>query len=157
MPDSSQVLSLWKRLTPFPGGRRVFSAAVGVMAPYAATIHPEVLELKPGHCRARMRERRGVRNPFHSVHAAALMCLAETTSGLAMATAIPSSARGIVVGFDMQYMKKARGILTAESSFAIPDMSEEKNHDVPVAIRNSDGEVVAQGTAKWLVGPRPPA
>ena len=49
-----RVLSMWRRLTPFPAGRWLFSRLLGRMVPYTDTIRARVLELEPGglHSRA---------------------------------------------------------------------------------------------------------
>ena len=44
-----RVRETWKRLAPLPLGKRVFSLAIGRMAPYTGTIGAEVVELEAGY------------------------------------------------------------------------------------------------------------
>lgn len=101
-----------------------------------------------------MRDRRAVRNHLHSIHAIALANLAEVTSGLAMIVGLPPDARSIVTAFSIEYLKKARGPLVAECSTPLVDASTEQEHLIESTVRDSAGDVVARGTARWLVGPR---
>jgi acyl-coenzyme A thioesterase PaaI-like protein len=144
----------WKRLAPLPGGKRLFSKLIGRLAPYTGSIDPRVLELAPGHARVELRDRRAVRNHLRSVHAVALMNLAEVATGLAIGAGLPDDARGILSGLSIEYVKKARGRLTAECDCEIPSGSERRHYEVSGVIRDADGDVVARATARWLVGPR---
>ena len=63
------------------------------------------------------------------------------------------SARMILAGISMEYLKKARGQLTAECTGPIPG-SERKEYDNVVEIRDSKGELVARGHVRSLVGPK---
>jgi acyl-coenzyme A thioesterase PaaI-like protein len=129
---------------------------LGLMIPYSGTITPRVLELRSGYAKVQMRDRRGVRNHLHSVHAIALMNLGELTTGLAMTLAMPDNARGIVTGLSMEYVKKARGLLTAECTAPAFDASVSAQHDFRADIVDESGDVVARATAHWLVGPAAP-
>lgn len=148
------IRSAWSRLSPLPGGKRLFSKMVGTLAPYTGTIDPHVVELRAGHCVVELEDRRRVRNHLRSVHAIALMNLAEVATGLALSAGMPDDARGILKGLSIEYLKKARGRLTASCDCEPPISSEKREYEIVGLIRDRDGDVVARATANWLVGPR---
>lgn len=141
----------WKRLSRFPFGRTLFSILIGRMAPYTGSMGARIQELGPGYSRWTLRDRRSVRNHLNSIHAVALVNLAEVASGTAMLTALPPGTRGIVTGLSMQYLKKARGTLTAECRCAVPQVNGEASYDVHADIRDAGGDIVAKGTVNWLL------
>ena len=144
---------LWSTLRPIPGGRAVFSRLVGTAAPYTGSIGAHVDELGPGHAKVVLRDRRRVRNHLDCVHAVALVNLAEMATGLAMSMGMPDDARGILSGISIEYLKKARGRLTAECRCEVPATNERREMMVEGNIHNDAGELVARATARWLIGP----
>lgn len=153
LTSPNPIRRLWDRLRGVPVGGRLFGLLLGRMAPYTGSISPHVLELRSGYARVEMRDRRRVRNHLRSVHAVALMNLAEVASGLAMAYGLPTDARAILTGLSMEYLKKARGTLTAEAAVEVPRTNERREYTLESEIRDAEGEVVARAVARWLVGP----
>jgi acyl-coenzyme A thioesterase PaaI-like protein len=148
------IRDLWNRLSRLPGGARLFSRAVGMAAPYTASIGARVKVLRVGHAEVTLRDRRRVRNHLRCVHAVALVNLAELTGNVALAYSLPDHARFIVAGLEIEYLKKARGLLTATSDCPVPESSERREYRVPVEIRDRSGDVVARATLRSLVGPK---
>jgi len=156
--DSIRLLTLWRRLRGSAAGRWLFSCLVGRTAPYSGTVRARVMELEPGRCRLRMRDRRGLRNHLRSLHAIALANVMELASGLAMLTGLPSDARGIVTRIDVRYEKKARGTLIATSDSRAPErVDTNMDHVVEAELHDEAGERVAFARVHWRIGPRPKA
>jgi acyl-coenzyme A thioesterase PaaI-like protein len=137
-----------------PGGTWLFSHAIGHFIPYSGSIRPHVLELRPGFARIRIQDRRAVRNHLRSVHAIALMNLAELTTGLALSFGLPDDARAILAGLSIEFTKKSRGPIESTVDCGVPDSSERKEHPIESTLRDASGDIVARATARWLVAPR---
>ncbi len=151
----ARLQSLWRRLAPLPGGRWLFSRLFAWMVPYSGTVRPRIAHLEPGHVKVVLRDRRAVRNHLRSVHAIALANVGEVASGLAMVGALPPTVRGILVGLDVVYHKKARGVLEAECRCEVPEVTESAEHTAVAHVRDADGDEVATVTSRWLLGPVP--
>ena len=151
---SNPVRKMWDNLSPLPAGKLLFSIALGRVVPYTGSIRPRVVELRPGYAKVEMRDQWRVRNHLNSVHAIALANLGETASGLAMMYDLPDEARGILTGLSVEYVKKARGLLTAECTCQAPDWRVQREYELEATVRDEAGDIVARARPRWLVGPR---
>jgi acyl-coenzyme A thioesterase PaaI-like protein len=154
---AARLRSAWQRSRSLPGGRQVFSWFVGRLIPYTGTVSPLVLELEPGFARVEMRDRRRIRNHLGSIHAVALVNLAEFTSGLALTLGLPDTVRGIVRSITIEYTKKARGTLVAECRCTPPAVSARTQFEVASVVRDAAGDAVATARVCWLLDLRVPS
>ncbi len=152
---STPLLSLYRRLTRWPGGHWLFSRAVCFKAPYFASISPRITALEPGRCEGTLADRRKVRNHIGTVHAIAMCNLAELTAGLMVDASLPTGMRWIPRGMQVQYLAKARGnlhalavpaqaIIAATEAYALP---------VVVSIRDRAGNEVFQARIDMWLSP----
>lgn len=148
------VRDSWDRLSPMPGGKRIFSRLIGLAAPYTGTIDARFVDVARGRAIAELEDRRAVRNHLRCVHAVALVNFAEVTGNVALAYSLPDDARFIVSGISIEYLKKARGRLTAICECPIPESSDRREYEVPVSMRDARGEEVARAVLRSLVGPK---
>ncbi len=144
----------WQRTSSLPGGKWLFSRLLGMMVPYTGTLGATVQQLEPGYCRVLLRDHRKVRNHLGSIHALALGNLGEMTTGLALMNSLPAGSRGILTGLTVNYLKKARGELTAECHCGIPDpAAASTEQEIVGEIRDAGDETVCVLKACWLIGP----
>lgn len=149
------IRDAWNLLSNVPGGKALFSRLIGRAAPYTGTIGATVVALRPGFAQVSFDDRPAVRNHLRSIHAVALANLAELTGNVALAYSLPDDARFIVSGMSLEYLKKARGTLTATSECPIPPTSARFEYEVPVSIKDAAGDEVARAVLRSLVGPKP--
>ncbi len=154
MPGAeSLVMEKWKRARGSRLGRWLFSRGVGRFAPYTGTIGAQVEELEPGHSVVTMRDRRAVRNHLNSVHAVALTNLIELTGSLSIIASLPPETRMIPVRLETDFIKKGRGLMTAEANCIIPSSNEKAELPATVMIRDDAGDEVARGRVTVVIGP----
>jgi len=155
MPEvESVVIERWSRAKCSRLGRRLFSRALGRFAPYTGTIGARVEELEHGHSLVTMRDRKAVRNHLNSVHAVALANLTEVSGSLAIIASMQPNTRMIPVRLETEYVKKARGLLTAEGSCEPPEPGYEGELQGNVVIRDDSGDEVARGRVTVVIGLR---
>ncbi len=152
MTSPSKMLLQWQKLAPKIGGPWLFSRMLGRLAPYSGSIKPRVVELAPGRAVVLMHDRNSVRNHLRSVHAIALMNLGEIATGLAVIACLDSDRRGIVTNLSMEYIKKARGTLSATCDFLPPAADFEGPFTVRANLTDEQGDVVSIATAEWTIG-----
>ncbi|MGY8775758.1 hotdog fold domain-containing protein [Spongiibacter tropicus] len=149
----NSTLKLWRKLSAYPGGKRLFSRAICIKAPYFSTISPQFEQLDVGAAIVRIKERRGLHNHLGSVHAIALCNLAEVAGGLACEVSMPEGMRWIPSGMTVKYKARAKGELRGYAT--VPTVEPGKKAELPVTVdvKNSDGESVFEAEIVMYVSP----
>ncbi len=143
----------WRSLSGLPAGNWLFSRLLGLIVPYTGSIGGVVTRLEPGHCTVTLKDRRKVRNHLRSVHAIALCNMGEMVTGLALLNSLPDDARGILKGLSIEYLKKARGKLTAQCECDVPTDNQNREYALTGTICDTANDPVALVKAHWLIGP----
>lgn len=152
--ERNLVRDAWHVLHAMPGGKALFSRLLGRMAPYSGSIGATVVSLRPGRAEVHMADRPRLRNHLESLHAVALVNLAELAGNLALAYSLPDDARFIVSGIEIEYLKKARGEIAAIGECRVPRSNARATYDVAVSLRDAGGAEVATAVLRSLVGPK---
>jgi acyl-coenzyme A thioesterase PaaI-like protein len=150
-----RLIILWKRFGGNVAGRWIFDRMLAYNVPYSGSISPHVQKLSPGLAEVSMRDKHKLRNHLHCIHAIALANLGELASGLAMISALSPTTRAIVSHIEMEYIKKARGTLTATGVAKPPKIvTKPTSILVHAEIENQQGEVVAVAHVMWHLSPK---
>ncbi|MBX7118083.1 MAG: DUF4442 domain-containing protein [Gemmatimonadaceae bacterium] len=148
-----RLLKLWRQLSPLPGGQWLFAQVFSFIVPYSGSVGPRIRVLEPGRAEVEIPDRRSNRQHLGSVHAIALMNVAEMASGLAMMAGLPDGVRGIVTDLRIEYLKKARGTIRAVSRVEVPTVTEDRAFEVVSECLDRSGAVVARARVTWRLGP----
>lgn len=154
MPD---LIKLYAQLAKRPLGRRLFSRAVCLRAPYFGSIAPLVTGLRDGRCEVALKKRRAVTNHIGTVHAIAMCNLCEMAAGLMIEASLPKVLRWIPKGMTVRYLKKAETDLLGLAEWAAPPADDFRGDVViPVQVRDTRGAVVMEAEITMYVSPRTP-
>ena len=157
MKPGSTIATMWHQLEGIPGGKKLFSYLLGRTARYTGTIGANIELLENGKAVATMRDRPSVRTHLKSVHAIALMNLGELATGAAVMYQVDGRGRGILKHIGMDYLKKARGTITATCEVLVPEEPGKHDLEVEGLLTNNDGEIVAKVRATWRIDINPPS
>ena len=152
MPNKS--LRLLRRIQALPAGLRLFSRMVAFKAPYFSSVHPVFLALEPGYAKARVRNRRSVRNHLGTVHAIAMANLCEFVGGTLMEISISADMRWIPKGMTIRYLGLAKSDVTAECHIEDCDWKAAQDVILHVAVKDESGVVVSEAEIPMYVSPR---
>jgi acyl-coenzyme A thioesterase PaaI-like protein len=133
----SQMLQMYKQAGPVQ-----FSAMIGQVAPYFASIAPQFVELRTGYAEITFAKRREVLNHIGTVHAIALCNAAELVAGTMTDASIPSGCRWIPRGMTVEYLAKADGDIRAVADGSALDWTALGDIKVPVMAYAGDKAVL---------------
>lgn len=130
----SQFLTMYQQM-----GNDVFSKGIGQVAPYFATIDPNIVDFREGYCELRLDNQKKVHNHLGTVHAIAMCNAAELVAGMTTDASIPQGARWIPQGMTVKYLAKAKTDLKVICDAQCIDFSQAGEITVPVEAIDDDG------------------
>ncbi|KAI9266020.1 hypothetical protein BY458DRAFT_512853 [Sporodiniella umbellata] len=153
---SKRPLVVWERLNK-PLIKlfrpRLFAMLMNNLNPYSGSIDMRVTTFSRGFCTGFMRDRHHNRNPFKSIHATALATFAETVGELGLLSSLSDGDKIELVSLELEYKKKARGLITASTDFVMPVLAEKEEKDVKmdVIIKDRTLDTVSIAHLVWKV------
>ncbi|CAO3626783.1 unnamed protein product [Mucor fragilis] len=128
---------------------KIFAFLLGNINPYSGSIDMRISTFSRGFCTGFMRDRHNNRNPFRSIHATALATFAETVGELGLLSSLKDDKDEItLVSLELEFIKKARGLLTASTDFTIPD-EDTKEVKIDVVVKDRTLDTVAIAHLVW--------
>lgn len=135
------TLKAYNIVSKLPFGNRIFSRYVTLMTPYFTSIKPYMTDLRPGYCKMVIKDRRAVRNHLGTIHAIAMCNMAEFVMGMVAEASIKPDQRWIPKTMKVNYLKKAKGDLTAVCEID-PELFQLGDLDLPIKVTDPNGQVV---------------
>ncbi|KAI8983488.1 hypothetical protein BDB01DRAFT_790982 [Pilobolus umbonatus] len=126
---------------------RIFSFILKNINPYSGSIDMRISTFSRGYCTGFMLDQQRIKNPFNSVHATAMVTFAELVSELCLSSCLKDDQYSLnLLSLEMEYKKKARGLLTASTEYVLGEMKGDKEQaklDVVVKDRSLDTVAIA--------------
>ena len=150
----TSTLTIYRRLTALPGGRRLFTAAFTRRAPYFASAHLRVNAMQPHYGEVVVPLRRATRNHIGTVHVIAACNGLEAAMGLLAEATIAPGMRWLPKGMEVEYLARADADLTCVAESTTADWDGAPEVPITVTATTADGTVAVRGTIRLWVTPR---
>jgi acyl-coenzyme A thioesterase PaaI-like protein len=150
------IQSTWKFWSGIPYiGKWVFSWLVAFVAPYTGTLPLRFQTITTEECITTTYDWFWIRNPFKSIHAAALTNIGEATMGVAALTwGEEHNCRAIPTRLEIDFYKKARGTLKGVCKLPFPMLDGADtigDAQLVTFIYDQQGDLVCIVTGNWRV------
>ena len=137
----------------------LISWAIGRTIRFVGTAGLDIETLTPTRVAARLANRPRVQNHVGGLHAAAMVLLVESVTGLVVAMNVPGESMPIIRTLDVSFQRRAEGALTAEATLA-PEESDRIQTspigkiDVPVTVTDAADRAPIDCTLQWAWLPK---
>lgn len=145
MAQKSQLQSLYDTLNKLPPKMKAkaFSLVFGRVVKYFRTSHAEFKWIEKNHAIVEIKNKKPVQNHIGSLHAVAMMMLAESATGAIVGLNVPANAIPVIKRMEVDYKKRAKGTMRAEAMLTqeqIEMIQTEEKGEVDVAVTVTDEE-----------------
>lgn len=114
----NQLNQMVRKIQTWPFGRFFLNVALSNKIPFVGTSKIKILEMTSTRLKVEIPNQRAVRNHIGQVHAAAMMCLGETASGLLAGMNVPDTSLPLIKEMKSSFVKRSTGKLTAVCELA---------------------------------------
>lgn len=104
-----------KKLEAYP--KRLLSWVIGRKVPFVGTSNIRFELMTKDKVVVSLKNKRKVRNHIHQIHAAAMILLAETATGMVLGMNIPDDRIPLVKSLNTDFVKRSTGAMRAEAVF----------------------------------------
>lgn len=105
------------KLKSFPFGDKLVNLVIGRTIPFVATGRLQILKMEKNEVIIKIKNQRAIRNHIGQVHAAAMLLLAETCSGLLVGMNVKDECLPLVKSIESHFVKRSSGALVARAYF----------------------------------------
>ncbi len=149
------LLGLYRRAASVPiVGKRAFSLAFALQAPYFLTIAPTLVELRPHHAEVRVRKWWGVHNHLGTMHVIAVANGLEMAMGALAEATVPPGLRWIPKGMELDYVAMSSSTMLATADTDPADWERPGEIGVRVQAVREDGTVAVRGVIRLHLSER---
>jgi len=145
------TLRHWQKRSGSRWGRWLFASALGHRSPYAATLTPRFLELRPALCRVTCPRKSRVLDEFGSIHSLAIANLCALAADMVTRVSIPPDFRWLARGMTIEYLRRAETSVTAAARLDRSEWSDSQNIGVPVSVTDANGTEVVRAVITMQV------
>ena len=156
MKQENRISRLVTKVKSFPMGGKLLNLLMGRMIPFVGTSGLEILEMTENRLVVRIENRRKIRNHIGQVHAAAMILLGETASGLLVGMNVSDECLPLIKEMNSKFIKRSQGAMTATATIRPEDralfQSEKGEIPVIVEVRDEVGEepILIQTIWAWV-------
>ena len=147
-----------RKLTALPLGHKLLGLAIGKMIPYVRTTGLEILEMTPDVVTIRVPNRQRARNHIGQVHAAAMILVAESATGLVVGMNASDESLPLIKALNTQFIRRSQGAITATARLTPEQKSqfqlEKATLPVAVEVRDESGAEPIRVEAIWAWIPK---
>ena len=149
-----------QQLHPYPAF--LLSFIIGRIVPFTGTAGVRYEKMSRHEVIVSLSNSRRVRNHIRQVHAAAMMLLAETATGMVVGMNVPDDKIPLLKSMQTDFVKRSSGAIRAVATLSEQQMAQIKSQDkgsvqVPVTITDDSGNepVVVVAVWAWIPQKRP--
>jgi len=145
------------RLSKYP--KSVLSFAIGRVVPFVGTSGLCFEEMTKNRVIVTVKNRRKVRNHIQQIHAAAMVLLAETATGMVVGMNIPDDKIPLIKSLKTDFVRRSKGAMRAEAWLTEDQIQQILTTDkgevlVPVKITDESGESPIESEMLWAWIPK---